>query len=76
MITQLEANQWTEDFLNKLQGKKFFQKQAIFEYSYLLTIGQHHLFDWTKINNAIIDKWSKSGLVKIKRAAWKKIERN
>jgi hypothetical protein len=74
MITQLEANQWTKDFLNKLQDKKFFQREAIFEYSCLLAVGQRDLFNWTKINNAIIDKWSKSGLIKIKRAAWKEIQ--
>lgn len=38
--------------------------------------GQNYstLFDWATINLAITTKWSKSGMVRIKEAAWKGVE--
>jgi hypothetical protein len=39
--------------------------------SYALAMKTPDKVDWPKVNRAIIDRWSKSGLVFIKERAWK-----
>ena len=52
----------------ELANKDITQSNIAITYSYLLTSG---CSDWLKLNTAIIDKWSLSGLQKIKKMAWK-----
>ena len=42
--------------------------------TYGLIIRSGEKVDWPKINTAIMNRWSKSGLLWIKEAAWKKLE--
>lgn len=40
-------------------------------YAWLLLFSQYADFDWPKIHNAVLSRWSNSGLHFIKRQAWK-----
>lgn len=60
-----------EDLLNKLK-EKVTRKDIVSLYA--LMIYFEDLIDWKKVNRAIIKKWSLSGLIYIKRLAWKQLE--
>lgn len=49
-------------------------KQKDIAMTYAMAICSSDKPDWSKVNNAIIARWSKSGLARIKKAAWKLIE--
>lgn len=70
-LTQDQTDKQTEKLIKQIKDKQWYQKHIILEYACLLSFGQHWKFDWTAINNAIIDRWSRSGLERIKAAAWK-----
>ena len=42
--------------------------------TYALAINSSETKDWKAINDAIIKRWSVSGLERIKKMAWKRIE--
>ncbi len=44
------------------------QKQIAMTYA--LAIKSSYATDWTRVNNAIIGKWSRKGLERIKKMAW------
>ncbi len=44
-------------------------KQLDVAQSYALTMESGEQVDWAKINKAIMDRWSKSGLIRIKEMA-------
>lgn len=46
-------------------------KQADIAKTYALAIKSHEQIDWPKINAAIVERWSRSGLDRIKTMAWK-----
>jgi hypothetical protein len=74
-LLQSEIDKWEDEFVEFLQDQAFYQEAAAKEYSALI-FANHVLgneIDWTKINNSIINRWSKSGLERIKSAAWKEL---
>lgn len=71
IITKTVADQWTDQFLDQLKDKRFYQRNASAEYASFLAVENYDVFDWKAINAAIMNKWSVSGLVKIEEAAWK-----
>jgi hypothetical protein len=62
----------TEELISKIQDKHNKQKDIIADYAVAISlyIDKRNAFDWTAINNAIIDRWSRSALQRIKKAAW------
>jgi len=71
MLTQDKADQLQENCIKRIQDKSNKQKTLIFEYALLLVQNVPHLFDWGKINQAILERYKLSGLEKIKEGAWK-----
>jgi hypothetical protein len=67
-----EIEEWEDEFLSFLNSKKFRQKDAAKEYSSLIfaSVVLGNNIDWPKINRAIINRWSTSGLKRIKKMAW------
>lgn len=61
-----------QDFLNKLKGEKITRDDIVPLYAHVIFWKEY--FDVVKINKAIMDKWSKSGLIYIKEKAWKKLD--
>jgi len=57
--------------LNELSKKEIHQHDIAITYSLALKSEECDNLDWGKINNAIIERWSRSGLERIKKQAWK-----
>jgi len=59
----------TDTLLDEINRKEFKQRNVAATYSLALrTIDD---VDWVKVNRAIIERWSRSGLERIKKMAWK-----
>lgn len=58
--------------LEECADKRFTQKSVVASYAWAIT-GQEKI-DWKKVNAAIVARWSQSGLIRIKNAAWKLIK--
>ena len=56
--------------LNEIAMKEMHQKQIAQTYRLALESSERDSIDWAKVNNAIIARWSKSGLNRIKELAW------
>ena len=54
--------------LRELQDKQF--KQRDIAQSYALAMASGEDIDWQRVNKAIIERWSKSGLTRVKEMAW------
>ncbi len=61
-----------QDILNKLKEKKVTRDDIVPFYAQV--IYWKDCFDVVKVNKAIMDKWSKSGLIYIKQRAWKELD--
>ena len=59
----------TQTILNELGHPEI--KQRSVALTYALAIRSREATDWEAVNKAIIDRWSISGLERIKRMAWK-----
>lgn len=62
----------TEQLLTEVADTVFKQKDVAATYALALRCSTPT--DWRKVNAAIIERWSRSGLQRIKQAAWKKHE--
>lgn len=62
----------TETLLWEIQDKWF--KRNNIAKTYALTLKSSVPVDWRKVNQTIVDRWSRSGLEYIKKKAWKIIE--
>lgn len=58
--------------LQEIAEPKITQKSLAMTYA--MAICSSDQPDWSKVNNAIIARWSRSGLERVKKAAWKLIE--
>lgn len=66
-MATIELMACTEVLLNEIaQGAK---RRAVAQ-TYRLAMQSSHPTDWAKVNAAIIDRWSFSGLEWIKKQAW------
>ena len=61
----------TQTILNELEHPEIKQKSVALTYA--LAIRSREVTDWEAVNKAIIDRWSASGLDRIKKMAWKLI---
>lgn len=59
----------TKTILNELEHSEIKQKSVALTYA--LAIRSREATDWETVNQAIIGRWSISGLERIKRMAWK-----
>lgn len=48
--------------------------QASVAKTYALALRSEVPADWKRINEAILKRWSKAGLARIKASAWRKVE--
>jgi len=60
----------TEVLLQEIRDTHFSQKHVALTYA--MAIASSETKDWKAINDAIIKRWSFSGLKRIKQMAWKK----
>ena len=61
----------TQTILNELEHREITQKSVALTYA--LAIRSREATDWAAVNQAIISRWSVSGLERIKKMAWKLI---
>ena len=64
----LELMDCTNFLLREIADKRF--KQIHVAKSYALAVRSSYGTDYVKVNNAIIERWSLSGLKRIKDMAW------
>ena len=67
-VMQIELMDCTNFLLQEIADKEF--KQRHVAKSYALALRSSFDTDWAKVNNAIIERWSLSGLKRIKDWAW------
>ncbi len=58
--------------LNEIQKHKFTQKSVALTYAFCLR--QANEVDFAIINKAIVERWSLSGLERVKKMAWKHLD--
>lgn len=58
--------------LQEISDRHFSQKSVALTYA--MAMCSNETKDWHAINTAIVKRWSESGLERIKRMAWKRIE--
>ena len=64
----IELMDCTNVLLDEIANKQF--KQRDIAMTYALSLQSNDPTDYKKVNRAIIDRWSKSGLNRIKEMAW------
>ena len=62
----------TQELIVAIQNKNNKQSDIMVDYAQaiFLHLKRDQPFDWPAINSAIIERWSRSGLKRIKRGAW------
>jgi len=65
----IELANCTNTLLNTIAMSKAKQKDIAIIYAMALCSSES--VDWKKVNNAIITRWSRSGLERIKKLAWR-----
>ena len=56
--------------LKEIQDKTLNQINIALTYATAIHADPIAKFNWEKVNNAIINRWSKSGLLRVKKLAW------
>lgn len=69
----ITAVDWEAWILNELE-MPLKQADVAKTYSYIIQANAAHHYDIAKINTAIIKRWSKVGLRRVKEMAWKRGE--
>jgi len=69
---RIELCDCTNVLLREISDKHFTQKSVALTYA--MAINSSEQKNWKAINDAIIKRWSRSGLDRIKKMAWKRIE--
>jgi len=64
----IELTDCTNVLLDEIKDKRFKQKDIA--KTYALALRSSFQTDYKKVNQAIIDRWSVSGLIRIKELAW------
>ena len=62
----------TQTLMQEINNKQF--KQADVALTYAMAVCSSDKTDWHKVNKAIMERWSISGLKRVKDMAWKRIE--
>ena len=72
MLVRIELMNLERVILEEINTKAFKQKDIAQTYSFV--IKQNYPIDIKKINKAIVNRWSLSGLNTIKKLAWKIVD--
>ncbi len=75
-LTQDQVDKKVEEIIKNIQNTRNKQKHIIEGYAELLYLRQFNAgkdFSWPIINRTIIERWSLSGLKRIKEGAWKEV---
>lgn len=67
----ITSRDWTAELLADVND--WAARRVDVAMSYAAAIRYERDIDWPRVNAAIIEKWSKSGLEWIKREAWKRV---
>jgi len=70
---RIELCNCTNYLLQEIANKQFNQKDIAMTYAMALA-QKTETVDWKKVNHAILDRWSMSGLKRVKEMAWKKLK--
>ena len=70
---RIELMNTTEHLLREINEHKLIQKEVAL--SYAMSICSSEKTNWPKVNLAIIERWSNSGLIRVKEMAWKIIDK-
>jgi hypothetical protein len=60
--------------LQEIADPRMKQADVASTYGLALLSSERDQIDWSKVNAAIMARWSQSGLLRIKKAAWKLAE--
>lgn len=63
-----------ETLLREIADKRMKQADVASTYGLALLSGERRQVDWKRVNQAIMARWSQSGLERIKARAWKLAE--
>ncbi len=55
-------------------GRAVTRRMVALTYAFAICSSEHSTIDWSRVNKAIIERWSPHALEWIKREAWKLIE--
>jgi len=70
MVIKLSNCEWV--LLNEIEELKLTQPHVAQTYAFAIDSGKD--IDWQKVNDAIINRWSLSGLERVKKMAWEMLE--
>ena len=56
--------------LREIADKRMYQRDIAKTYALAMISSEEPAIDWIKVNRVIIDRWSRSGLERIKNMAW------
>lgn len=69
---RVELDDCTNTLLREIASQEMKQKDV--GLTYALAIRSDETTDWAKVNEAIVSRWSLSGLERVKKMAWKRLE--
>jgi hypothetical protein len=68
---KIEMHNPQRQILKEIDEYRMSQKVVAATYGLILALGQEKEVDWAVVNAAIVARWSKSGLNRVKEMAWK-----
>lgn len=68
---KMELCNCTETLLTEIANKKLLQEDIALTYAFALESSEKP--DWRAVNLAIMTRWSRSGLERVKRMAWQRV---
>jgi hypothetical protein len=70
MGTKIELANCEAVMLREIQDTAFTQKMIAKTYALSMASGECDSIDWARVNGAIVQRWSVSGLERVKELAW------
>lgn len=70
----IELHNCEAALLQEIADPHMRQADVASTYGLAMLSGERDQIDWAKVNAAIMARWSQSGLLRIKKAAWKLAE--
>ena len=70
----VELRNCEEALLQEIADPRMKQADVASTYGLAMLSSERDQIDWSKVNAAIMARWSQSGLLRIKKAAWKLAE--
>jgi len=66
----IELSNCESTLLSEIGIKQLHQRDIAQTYALAMASSECDSIDWAKVNRAIIERWSRSGLVRVKEMAW------